>query len=180
MISTRLVHLIEQHADELADDLVTELHQAPRTRSLQKIPAADLRRRIYETLHDFHSWLLKNESHNGHERYRAMGQQHAAHDVPLADLCWAIILIKEHLWNFVSKQVFHTTPVEIHAELELMRLLDLFFDGMIFHVAEGYEQVTGKQATVSHSSRNAEVRSLSGRPRWLRQARNKEATSEQG
>lgn len=165
MISTRLVRLIEQHTDELSYELTVKLHQAPRTHSLQKIPAADLQRRIHETLHDFHSWLLRNDAHKSQERYQDLGRHHAAHAVSLPDICWAIVLIKEHLWDFVSKQVFHTTPIEIHAELELIRLLDLFFDGMMFHVAEGYEQVRGKHEADKHSSDSAQMPALPGSPR---------------
>ncbi|HEV2399690.1 MAG TPA: hypothetical protein VGS27_22295 [Candidatus Sulfotelmatobacter sp.] len=174
MISTRLVRLIEQHSDELSYDLVAKLHRAPRTHSLQKIPAADLQRRILETLHDFHSWLLRNDAHHSQERYRDLGRHHAAQDVSLPDLCWAIVLIKEHVWDFASQQVFHTTPLEIHAELELIRLLDLFFDDMIFHVAEGYEQVRGKHAAGNHSD-NAGMTALPGSPKGVRPARGKEA-----
>jgi hypothetical protein len=173
MLSLKMVQLIEQHSDELADGIVAKLRHSPRTVSLRKIPTVELHNRIKETLHLLHTWLLTNKGHHVEERYRELGRHHAAHEVSLPDLCWAIVLIKEHLWEFVGQRAFHTTPVEIHAEMELMRLLDLFFDGIIYHVAEGYEQVRGK---IGDSSQEAELPPLQ---RWFRSGRNKEAASGQ-
>jgi len=177
MLSLRMVQLIEEHSDELADGIVTKLHHSSRTVSLRRIPAAELHSRIQETLHHLHSWLLTNEGHHVQERYRELGRHHAAREVSLHDLCWAIVLIKDHLWHFVEQRVFHTSPVEIHSELELMRVLDLFFDGMIYHIAEGYEEVRGK---ADRAPGEREMPAVPERPRWLRTARNKEAASGQG
>lgn len=177
MLSLKMVQLIEEHSDELADGIVEKLHYSPRTLTLRRIPGKELCGCIKETLHQLHSWLLTNEGHRVQERYRELGRHHATQDVLLPDLCWAIVLIKEHLWSFVGQRAFHTTPVEIHAEMELMRLLDSFFDGMIYHVAEGYEEVRG-QAHVSSPER--EIPALPDRPRWLRAGRNKEAASGRG
>ena len=46
----------------------------------------------------------------------------------MSDYCWAIVLTKEHLWEFLQEQVFTTSPVELYGEMELLRLLDQFFD----------------------------------------------------
>jgi hypothetical protein len=143
MLSLKMVQLIEEHSDELADGIVTKLHRSPRTLTLRRIPAAELQSRVKESLHHLHTWLLTNKGHHVEERYRELGRHHAAYDVSMSDLCWAIVLMKEHLWGFVEQRALYTTPVEIHAEMELMRLLDLFFDGMIYHVAEGYEHARG-------------------------------------
>ncbi len=53
MISLKLVRLIEEHSDELTDDLVRKLQSSAQTRSLQRISAADLRRGIHESLCSF-------------------------------------------------------------------------------------------------------------------------------
>lgn len=177
MLSLRMIQLIEEHSDELADGIVARLHHSPRTLTLRRIPVTDLHSRIQTTLHHLHGWLLTTEGNQVQERYRELGRHHAEHEVSLPDLCWAIVLIKEHLWDFVGQRAFHTTPVEIHAEMELMRLLDLFFDGMIYHVAEGYEEVRGKPH-VSSAEQGMPV--WPEPPRWLRVGRNKGAASGRG
>jgi hypothetical protein len=49
-------------------------------------------------------------------------------------------VIKEQLWDFVGQHAFHTAPMDLQAELELTRFVNVFFDGMICYFAEGYEQ----------------------------------------
>ncbi|PYX18597.1 MAG: hypothetical protein DMG87_14015, partial [Acidobacteria bacterium] len=51
-----------------------------------------------------------------------------------------IVLTKEHLWEFLQRQGFLRSPVEIYGELELLRLLDQFFDRALCYATEGYEQ----------------------------------------
>ena len=73
-------------------------------------------------------------------RYRDLGTHRAAQAVSLADPCWAIVLTKEHLWEFLQRQGFLRSPVEIYGELELLQLLDQFFDRALCYATEGYEQ----------------------------------------
>jgi hypothetical protein len=49
-------------------------------------------------------------------------------------------LLKEHLWEFLGRQRFRRGPVEIYGEMELLRLLDRFFDRRLCLATEGYEQ----------------------------------------
>jgi hypothetical protein len=73
-------------------------------------------------------------------RYPDLGARRAAQGVSLADFCWAIVLTKEHLWEFLRRQGFLRGPVEIYGELELLRLLDQFFDRALCYAAEGQKQ----------------------------------------
>lgn len=140
-ISLKLTRLIEQHSSELTHELVKKLHSSSRTRGLQRVAAPELGNRIQEMLSQFHEWLLtKEDRRNVQERYRRLGRQHATQHVSLPDLCRAVVVIKEHLWDFVGQHAFHTAPMDLHAELELARFVNVFFDGMICYFAEGYEQ----------------------------------------
>jgi hypothetical protein len=141
MISLKLTRLIEQHSRDLTDELVKELRSSSRTRSLQQVAAPELRNRIQEILDQFCGWLLtKEDRDNIQERYRRLGRQHATQHISLPDLCWAVVVIKDHLWDFIGQHTFYTTPTDLQAELELTRFLNVFFDGMICYFAEGYEQ----------------------------------------
>jgi len=141
MISLKLTRLIEQHSSGLTDELVRKLHSSSRTTGLRRVPAPELRNRIQEMLAQFHGWLLTKGAHqNMQEHYRALGRQHAIQHIALPDLCWAVVVIKEHLWDFVDQHAFHSAPTDLHAELELERFVNVFFDGMICYFVEGYEQ----------------------------------------
>src|SRR5437762_7706895 len=79
---------------------------------MQKVPEAELRSRIHEILEHLGEWLLTKTGSDVEIRYRDLGARRAAQGVSLADFCWAIVLTKEHLWEFLQRQGFLRSPVE--------------------------------------------------------------------
>jgi hypothetical protein len=140
MIALRLVRLIERHSDELTGGLVAKLSASPHTADLQKVPVDELRRRIQEILRHLSEWLLTKTGHEIEQRYFEIGERRASQGVALPDFCWAIVMTKEHLWEFLQRQGFLSSPLEIYGEMELLRLLDQFFDRALCFAAEGYEK----------------------------------------
>jgi hypothetical protein len=140
MIALRLVRLIENHSEELTESLIAKLESSVRTADLRKVSAEELRGRIHEILQHLNEWLLTKTGPDIERHYRGIGERRAAQNVALSDFCWGIILTKEHLWEFLQRQGFRRGPVEIYGELELLRLLDQFFDRALCFASEGYEQ----------------------------------------
>ncbi|MBA3914618.1 MAG: hypothetical protein H0X25_12390 [Acidobacteriales bacterium] len=56
-----------------------------------------------------------------------------------------ILLTKENLWEFLRNQSVLDRPAEIFGELELLQLLDQFFDRALYYAATGYEQAVSAQ-----------------------------------
>jgi hypothetical protein len=139
VIAVRLVRLIEDHSDDLADGLLRKFQTSPRTKDLRKIPARELRNRSYEILRHLSEWLLSKPNSDIQRRYLEIGALRACQEVSLADLCWAIVLTKEHIGDFLERQGLLQGPVDIYGEMELLRLLDQFFDRAICYSVEGYE-----------------------------------------
>jgi len=85
VIALRLVHLIENHSDELADGLMSKLHRSPRTRDMRKVPAEEMRGRIPEILQHLSVWLLSKSqlTSNGATRNWAPA-------VPIKAFLWLI------------------------------------------------------------------------------------------
>jgi len=140
MIALRLVRLIESHSDELTESLIAKFETSARTADLRKVPSEELRGRIHEILEHLNEWLLTKTGRDIEQLYRSIGERRAAQGVALSGFCWGIILTKEHLWEFLQQQGFMRGPVEIYGELELLRLLDQFFDRALCFATEGYEQ----------------------------------------
>jgi hypothetical protein len=140
MIALGLVRVIERHSDELAAELIAKLETSSRTADLRKVPVEALRREIQEVLRHLGEWLLTKTSHDIEKRYFEVGERRASQGVALSDLCWAIAITKGHLWEFLQRQGFMSSPVEIYGEMELLRLLDQFFDRGLCFATEGYEQ----------------------------------------
>lgn len=139
MIAIRLVRLIEKHSDELTDGLLTKFQSSSRTRGLASVPTPELRSRSNEILRNLSDWLLHSSEMDIERRYREIGSLRAVQNVPLADVCWAIVLTKEHIWDFLQRQGFLRGPLEIFGEMELFRLLDQFFDRAVCYCAQGYQ-----------------------------------------
>jgi hypothetical protein len=140
MIALGLVRVIEQHSDDLAAELIAKLETSSRTTDLRKVPVEELRRGIQEILRHLGEWLLTKTGRDIEQRYFEIGGRRASQGVALSDFCWSIALTKGHLWEFLQRQGVMGSPIEIYGEMELLRLLDQFFDRALCFAAEGYEQ----------------------------------------
>jgi hypothetical protein len=140
MIALGLVHVIERHSDELAAELIAKLETSSRTTDLRRVPVEELRQGIQEILRHLGEWLLTKTGHDIEKRYFELGERRASQGVTLSDFCWSIAVMKEHLWEFLERQAFKRGPVEIYGEMELLRLLERFFDRALCFATEGFEQ----------------------------------------
>jgi hypothetical protein len=140
MIALRLVQLIENHSEELAVGLTKKLLSSERTRDLQKLPPHELHERCHEIYRHLSDWLLTKTEHDVEAVYRALGARRASQGISMAGLTWAILLTKEHLWGFLERQGVYGGLHNVFGELELLRLLDQFFDRAVYYATEGYEE----------------------------------------
>jgi hypothetical protein len=146
MLSARLVHLIETHADQLSHDVLLRLQHDPRCADLVKVPAEELRSRSYEVYRNLSDWLLGSKTHEIERLYTHLGERRAGQGVAMASLLYAITLTKDQLWHFLEAEGLFTQPVELFGEMELFRMLDQFFDRALYHAALGHEQAQHKVA----------------------------------
>jgi len=140
MIALRLVRLVESHSDELARELVTKIQTSPRTSDMRRVPAGELLERVHEILRNLSEWLLTKAGTDIQRRYTEIGARRAAQGVSLSDYCWFMVMTKEHLWGFLQREGFLYGPVELYGEIELLRVLDQFFDSALCYAADGFEQ----------------------------------------
>lgn len=146
MIALRLVRLIEAHSEELAEGLTHKLLASDRTSDLRRVPANELHHRCHEIYRNLSEWLLTKTEHDVEVVYRALGARRAQQGVSMAALAWAILLTKEHLWGFLEWEGVHGGLHNVFGELELLRLLDQFFDRAVYYATEGYEQAVAARA----------------------------------
>jgi len=140
MFSYRLVRLIESHADALAAGLEEKVQANSQVSHFRNLSLQELRERVYEIYRHLGEWLLgKNELDIEH-RYREIGARRAQQHVPLSEVVQAIVLVKENLWEFLKSEAVMDRAVEIMGELELLQMLEMFFDRAIYYAAVGYEE----------------------------------------
>lgn len=141
MLATRLVHLIESHADDLSHRLIRKLENDPHCIELKRVPVEELRARSYEVYRHLADWLVRKTENELQNVYLEIGARRARQNVAFSNVLYALTATKEELWEFLQDEGIVTKPIELFGEMELFRLLDQFFDRALYYAASGYEQV---------------------------------------
>jgi len=152
MMLYRLVRLIETHSQSLAESLLDRVQNSELTRSFQNVPSAELQERVYEVYRHLGEWLIGKDECHLEQRYLQIGARRASQGVPVSELIWVIVLTKENLWEFIQKEAVLERPVEVFGELEMLQLLEQFFDRAIYYAAAGYETAVAAEARVGTSA----------------------------
>jgi hypothetical protein len=149
MLATRLVHLIELHADQLSHRLIRKLENDPLCVELRKVPVEELRARSYEVYRHLADWLVRKTEHDLRLAYLEIGARRAHQGVAFSHVLYALTATKEELWKFLEDEGIVTKPIELFGEMELFRLLDQFFDRALYYAATGYEQARRSNAAAA-------------------------------
>ena len=149
MMLYRLVRLIETHSQALAACLLDRVQNSEAVPDYQRVPPEDLKERVFEIYRHLGDWLMTKDELDLEQRYLRIGARRARQNVPLSQVAWAIVLTKDNLWEFLKKESEIDRPVEVFGELEMMQLLDHFFDRAIYYAAVGYEKARAETETES-------------------------------
>jgi hypothetical protein len=138
MLALRLVRLIERHSEELAMGLTDRLRQSERTRDFCKVPPEELCLAAAEIYHNLGEWLLQKTEIDIAERFRALGARRAAEGVGLHQFVWALVISRNHLWQFLQREAFADNVVQLSGKLELQQMLNQFYDRATYYGVLGY------------------------------------------
>ena len=141
MFAHKLVRTIELHANDLASRLLEKVKNDSELAEYQMVPEGELKDRVYEIYRHLGGWLLGKDKVDIQERYSIIGGRRATQGVPLSQLIRAIWLTRDNLWTFLKKDTLIDRPIEIFGELELLQMLDLFFEQAMYYAAQGYEEM---------------------------------------
>ena len=139
MLAYRLVRLIETHSDALAASLLERVQACEHTQGYANVPPSELRDRVYGIYRHLGEWLMGKAEFDIQARYQEIGARRAQQQVPLSQVIMTIVLTKENLWEFLKKESVLDRPTEVFGELELLQLLEQFFDRATYYAAVGYE-----------------------------------------
>ena len=154
LLAYRLVKLIENHSDGLARSLYKRCRESERCRGYANVPESDLTARVYEVYHHLGEWLLGKTEEDIERRYLEIGALRAEQGVPCSQVVWVICLVRENLWDYLKQNAELERPHEIFGEIELLELLDQFFNHAIYYAALGHERAS------AHYSVRSEVPAL--------------------
>jgi hypothetical protein len=151
MLAYKLVRLIETHSEALTATLLKKVQESEFTNSYRNVPADDLKDRVGGIYSHLGEWLLGKTSFDIERRYEEIGARRVHQGVSVSELIWVVILTKETLWEFLKKESKLEKPTEAFGELEMLQLLDQFFDRAIHAASVGYEKALGKQEKAASS-----------------------------
>ncbi len=150
MIALKLVRLIESHSDELAKRLLARYERWIGAHNVCNVPRNELEHRTYEVYRNLTDWLLYKTDKEIEKTYIQLGVRRAAQGVPFAHFFFAIITTREVLWEFLQEEGFEENPVDLLGGLELLRLLEQFFDKALYYATVGY--YCGKAETAERAA----------------------------
>ena len=142
MLSVRLMQMIEDHAEELTQELIKDLKSNPRTPHYHHLTAEELHYRTYAVYHNLGHWVSQKGEEQVAANYAALAVRRHAEGVPLEEIVFALISTKNHLYQYVRMTGLMDSAMELHQERELRRLVGFFFDKAIYYTVKAYEHET--------------------------------------
>jgi len=149
MLALRLVRLIEGHADELALGLTEKLRQSERTRDVCKVSPEGLCLAAAEIYHNLGEWLLQKTEIDIAERFKVLGARRATEGVGLHQFVWALVISRNHLWQFLQREAFADNIVQLSGKLELQQMLNQFYDRAVYYGVLGYMETKDEDGEAS-------------------------------
>jgi hypothetical protein len=147
LLSTRLVRMIEDHADGLTQGIVEILRTNTRTASYQRLPEADVHRRAFGVYRNLGKWLTAMSDEEIEESYRNLAVARHEEHIPLSEVIYALTFTKYHLRDYISASGIIDSAVALAQEQELQFLIGRFFDKAIYYTAKGYEEAERQNAS---------------------------------
>ena len=140
LLAYRLVKLIEAHSDGLARSLHELYRNDKKCSAYANVPDAELTAKVYEVYRHLGEWLLGKTEADVEQRYLEIGAKRAGQGVPASQVVWMICLVRENLWDYLQKYAELEKPAEIFGEVELLEMLDQFFNRAIYYATLGHER----------------------------------------
>jgi hypothetical protein len=141
ILAHRLMRLIETHADALAETLDARIANSERCTDYNRLTSGELKTLVVGIYGQLGQWLLTKTEEDIERRYTMIGIRRAEQCVPVSQLLWCIVLVKENLWEYLRKNEELEDTAQIFGELELTQMVEQFFDRAMYFAVRGHEQV---------------------------------------
>jgi hypothetical protein len=139
ILAYRMVRLIETHSQDLVRALQQKINESSRCSAYRNVSPEELAGAVGDIYLHLGEWLLGRTEADIQNRYQAIGARRAVQRVPLSQVIWCIALVKENLWEYL-RRVDQEQITEIFGEIQILQLLEQFFDRAMYFSVIGYEQ----------------------------------------
>ena len=162
MLYAKYIRLVEDHAEDLTKQWISEIKNCPATKSYRDMPDELLWNRIYDLYKRLHVWILQNDPGDAKtaEHYLKLGRERANERVPLSEITYALILSRVVLWRYIINQGVISNSFDLQQAFEFFQKVNNFFDKAIYLVCIGHEGY--------HSKKDEFVKeTINSMTRWL-------------
>lgn len=149
MLSGKLVHLIETHAEQIIQRLVDQIRREKDMPNIRALLDTELREWNLELLERLSFWISPANQEDLANRYERLGKVRFEQDIPLHECVRGLCLMREKTLDFVEEHIASNSSVELYAEEELDRRLSYFFDLLITHAVRGYERALRRSLSMT-------------------------------
>jgi hypothetical protein len=141
------MRLIETHADSLAETLEARIANSERCAEYSRVSAVELKTLVSGIYGQLGQWLVTKTEEDIERRYTMIGTRRAEENVPVSQLLWCIMLVKENLWEYLRDNENLENTAQIFGELVLTQMVDQFFDRAMYYAVRGHERVREARIT---------------------------------
>jgi hypothetical protein len=142
MLTVRLMQMIEDHAEELTQELIKDLQSNSRTPHYHHLTSEELHYRTYAVYRNLGHWVSQKGEELIAANYADLAIRRHAEGVPLEEIVFSLISTKNYLYQYVRMTGLMDSAVELHQERELRRMVGYFFDKAIYYTVKAYEHQT--------------------------------------
>lgn len=151
MIAAKLVELIEIHSPQLTRDITNDLVSNERTPGFRAVRAHELEQRVFQLLNHLGNWIGDPHAAMVQAEFADWGRRRFDQGIPLSELIFAIILLKQHLQQYIADNGVvdasfprvegdYVMPLHLHSLQELYARISRFFDEALYGLARGWEE----------------------------------------
>jgi len=139
MLSSRLVQLIENNWEEIANRLIASVRKHPEMSNLNRKTDAEMREWCRSILQDLDYLLAGSKEQEVRRRFEILGRMRFEEQIPLHEAVLRFHMLKNKIIGFMHEQGFPMSAMHLYAEEELELRIGRFFDDCVYHVVRGYE-----------------------------------------
>ncbi len=141
ILAHKLMRMIETHSQMLTETLEAKLLRSERCADYSRVTPEEMKTLVAGIYGHLGEWLITKTEQDIERRYTTIGARRAEQSVPVSQLVWCIVLVKENLWDYLRNNEDLENTSQIFGELELTQMVDEFFDRALYYAVRGHEQV---------------------------------------
>jgi hypothetical protein len=144
--ATKLIEITESHAETIAQQWYNNVRMNPRTPSYHQMPEDNAKKQATYFYTNFRRLFYSdNPFEEAQTLFSKYAEERYRERIPLAEVVYALTLMRRHMWLFSTSQAVFITAVEHHHAAESQSRTILMFDNAIYVVVQKYEELLKKE-----------------------------------